>query len=175
MDQDGSPVRTLPFRFAACHRERMNLISRRIRSDVSAQVTPLPPPARAAPAVPSFPKLNARVIDSYVLPRFRRLAESSGKLTEDLARACAGNKKAAEALKKNFADTVLAWAAVEFLRFGPMSQIGRPERFDFWPDPRGVTLRQVNPRSMRPRSPKRVRQCRDCPHSRSCFTTTPIR
>ncbi len=49
-----------------------------------------------------------------------------------------------EALKKDFADTVLAWAAVEFLRFGPMSQIGRPERFDFWPDPRGVTLRQVN-------------------------------
>jgi predicted lipoprotein len=107
-------------------------------------VVALPPPARAAPAVPSFPKLNARVIDSYVLPRFRRLAESSGKLTEDLARACDGDKKAAEALKKNFADTVLAWAAVEFLRFGPMSPIGRPERFDFWPDPRGVTLRQVN-------------------------------
>ena len=79
-----------------------------------------------------------------MLPRFKRLAESSGKLTEDLARACAGNKKAAEALKKDFADTVLAWAAVEFLRFGPMSQIGRPERFDFWPDPRGVTPRQVN-------------------------------
>ena len=46
-------------------------------------------------------------------------------------------------MKKDFADTVLAWAAVEFLRFGPMSQVGRPERFDFWPDPRGVTQRQV--------------------------------
>ncbi len=78
-----------------------------------------------------------------MLPRFKRLADHSGKLAEDLARACDGNKKAAAAVKKDFADTVLAWAAVEFLRFGPMSQIGRPERFDFSPDPRGVTQRQV--------------------------------
>ena len=34
---------------------------------------------------------------------------------------------------------MLAWGAVEFLRFGPMAEIGRPERFDFWPDPRGFT------------------------------------
>jgi hypothetical protein len=99
---------------------------------------------RAAPATPSFPKLNARVIDKYVLPRFERLAETSRKLAEEVGRACDGDKKAADAVKKDFADTVLAWGAVEFLRFGPMSEIGRPERFDFWPDPRGVTQRQVN-------------------------------
>ena len=52
-------------------------------------------------------------------------------------------RSGANAVKQDFADTVLAWAAVEFLRFGPMSQIGRPERFDFFPDPRGVTQRQV--------------------------------
>jgi uncharacterized protein len=97
----------------------------------------------AAPAAPSFPKLNAGVIDTYVLPRFKRLTETSGKLAEDLARTCEGDRMAAAAVKTDFADTVLAWAAVEFLRFGPMSQIGRPERFDFSPDPRGVTQRQV--------------------------------
>ena len=97
----------------------------------------------AAPASPTFPKLNARVIDFYVIPGFSRLAKTSGKLAEDLSRTCEGSAKAAKAVKKDFADTVLAWAAVEFLRFGPMSQIGRPERFDFWPDPRGVTQRQV--------------------------------
>jgi predicted lipoprotein len=98
---------------------------------------------QAAPASPSFTKLNARVIDSYVIPGFTRLATASGKLAENLSRTCEGNAKAAKAVKKDFADTVVAWAAVEFLRFGPMSQIGRPERFDFWPDPRGVTQRQV--------------------------------
>ena len=101
------------------------------------------PVGHAAPASPAFSKLNARVINSYVIPGFTRLATASGKLAENLARTCEGSAKAAKAVKKDFADTVLAWAAVEFLRFGPMSQIGRPERFDFWPDPRGVTQRQV--------------------------------
>lgn len=99
--------------------------------------------AHAAPVVPSFPKLNARVIDKYVLPRFVALAKTSGKLATTLAGACAGDRKAAAAVQKDYADAVLAWAGVEFLRFGPLSQVGRPERFDFWPDPRGVTQRQV--------------------------------
>jgi predicted lipoprotein len=102
------------------------------------------PAGRAAPAKPSFAQLNARVIDKYVLPRFKRLAEASGKLAEDVTRLCDGTKNIASAVKTDFADTVLAWGAVEFLRFGPMSQIGRPERFEFWPDPRGVTQRQVS-------------------------------
>jgi uncharacterized protein len=107
-------------------------------------VVALPLVARGAPSAPSFPKLNARVIDTYVLPRFKKLAETSGKLADDLARTCDGDEKSAKAVKDDFADTVLAWASVEFLRFGPMSQIGRPERFDFSPDPRGVTQRQVS-------------------------------
>jgi predicted lipoprotein len=100
-------------------------------------------PGHAAPATPAFPKLNARVIDKYVLPRFERLAEASGKLAEEVARACDGDEQRGAAVRKDFAAAVLAWAAVEFLRFGPMSEIGRPERFAFWPDPRGVTVRQV--------------------------------
>jgi hypothetical protein len=100
--------------------------------------------AAAAPVTPSFSKLNARVIDKYVLPRFTTLAKTTGKLAATLDRTCAGDKKAAAALEKDYADAVLAWGAVEFLRFGPLSQVGRPERFDFWPDPRGVTQRQVS-------------------------------
>lgn len=99
--------------------------------------------AIAAPAVPAFPKLNARVIDKYVLPRFETLAKTTGKLAAGLERVCTGDKKAAATINEDFAGAVLAWGAVEFLRFGPLSQVGRPERFDFWPDPRGVTQRQV--------------------------------
>src|SRR6188508_1327195 len=84
-------------------------------------VVALPLAVRAAPSAPSFPKLNARVIDTYVLPRFKELEQTSGKLADDLARTCDGDAKAAKAIKNDFADTVLAWAAVEFLRFGPMS------------------------------------------------------
>jgi predicted lipoprotein len=103
----------------------------------------LPLAGHAGPTTPSFPKLNARVIDTYVLPRFQRLELTSASLADNLARTCSSENGAADAAKKAFADTVLAWAAVEFLRFGPMSQIGRPERFDYRPDPRGVTQRQV--------------------------------
>lgn len=99
--------------------------------------------AVAAPAAPSFEKLNARVIDKYVLPRFSDLAKTSGRLAAALEQTCSGDRKAAAAVRKDYADAVLSWAAVEFLRFGPLSQVGRPERFDFWPDPRGVTQRQV--------------------------------
>jgi predicted lipoprotein len=99
--------------------------------------------AFAAPAAPSFAKLNARVIDTYVILRFQKLAKASGKLAEDMARTCDGDPKAAAAVKKDFADAALAWGGVEFLRFGPMSEVGRPERLDYSPDPRGVTQRQV--------------------------------
>lgn len=98
----------------------------------------------AAPAAPSFSKLSARVIDSYVLPRFKRLEQASGGLAADIARICDGAKGGLANAKRDFAETALAWAEAEFLRFGPMSEIGRPERFYFWPDPRGVAQRQIN-------------------------------
>ena len=95
----------------------------------------------AASAAPSFTALNKRVIDKYALPRFTRLAEASGGLARELARTCDGEAGALAAARKEFAAAALAWAEVEFLRLGPMAEIGRAERFYFWPDPRGVTQR----------------------------------
>jgi len=98
----------------------------------------------AQTTAPSFIPLNTRVIDEYVLPRFQHLAAGSGRLARELARTCDGSAGALAASRKEFARTALAWAEVEFLRFGPMAEIGRAERFYFWPDPRGVAQRQVN-------------------------------
>ena len=100
--------------------------------------------AWAQTPAPSFTALNTRVIDDYVLPRFKRLAEASGRLAHELARTCDGDAGALAAARKEFSDTALAWAEVEFLRFGPMAEIGRAERFYFWPDPRSVAQRQLN-------------------------------
>ncbi|HWK34255.1 MAG TPA: imelysin family protein [Hyphomicrobium sp.] len=104
----------------------------------------IPAGAATTAAAPSFTALNKRVIDKYVLPRFTRLAEASGGLTRELVRTCDGDAGALAASRKKFAAAALAWAEVEFLRFGPMAEIGRAERLYFWPDPRGVTQRQVN-------------------------------
>lgn len=49
----------------------------------------------------------------------------------------------AEQLGEAFAQAVEAWSGIEFLRFGPLVAANRYERIYFWPDPRGITLRQV--------------------------------
>lgn len=93
-------------------------------------------------AAPAFPKLTERVLDHYVVPRFEQLDATTHKLAEDLAAACAGNRGFGAA-RAGFDAAVESWAGVEFLRFGPMSVTGRPERFAYWPDPRGITSRQL--------------------------------
>jgi predicted lipoprotein len=87
--------------------------------------------------------MTERVIDGYVVPRFAGLKSASDKLAGDLAAVCNGEPQRMKDVRADFDETVLAWAQVEFLRFGPLSETGLPERFSFWPDPRGVVARQV--------------------------------
>ncbi len=87
--------------------------------------------------------MTARVIDTYVVPRFAELKSGTDKLASDLEAVCGGKTERLSAARTDFKSTALAWAKVEFLRFGPMSVTGLPERFSFWPDPRGVMQRQL--------------------------------
>lgn len=102
---------------------------------------------KAVAAAPSasghFAKINARLIDDYLLPHFQTLADESATLGGIIDGVCAGDAAKFAAARAEFERTALAWAAVDFLRMGPMAQIGRAERFHFWPDTRGVTPRQV--------------------------------
>ena len=52
--------------------------------------------------------------------------------------------QARRASRTAFAATVTAWAGVDFLRFGPMAQEGRYERFAFFPDVHGTGARQIS-------------------------------
>lgn len=105
------------------------------------------------PAMAQPPKTHSRMVhdavDHHVIPRMETLAAATGALSRDLAAMCqAGADNRAGALAKvnaSFADTVRAWAGVEFVRFGPMGEGGRVERFAFWPDTRGILYRQLPP------------------------------
>ncbi len=98
----------------------------------------------AAASVPvPFLDQTVRLIDGYLIPRFTELDKATRALADDLDAGCAGNKERLAAVRADFDRAVLAWGGVEFLRFGPMATTGRPERFDFWPDPRGFTDRQL--------------------------------
>ncbi len=100
--------------------------------------------ARAAdPATPSLATMNKAAIDGYIVPRLQVLKQRTERLAAHFAKACEGQGRQLGAAREQFAETVKAWAEVEFLRFGPMAVDARPERFSFWPDPRGVVDRQM--------------------------------
>lgn len=94
-------------------------------------------------AAQPFAAMTEKVITQYVRPRFAALEQETAKLADDLDATCAGKPGRLTAARADFKRTALAWAEVEFLRFGPLSVTGRPERFFFWPDPRGVMHRQL--------------------------------
>ena len=97
----------------------------------------------AASAAPALPEMTEKAVDRYLVPRFEKFGKATAKLAADLEAACSGKQKRLSAVREDFNRTVLAWAEVEFLRFGPMSVTGRPERISFWPDPRMVMQRQL--------------------------------
>jgi predicted lipoprotein len=99
---------------------------------------PLAATALAFPAA-----TTAKVVDKYLVPRFEKFQKASAKLADDLDATCSGKPKRLSTARDDFDRTVLAWAEIEFLRFGPMAVTGRPERISFWPDPRGLMQRQL--------------------------------
>jgi uncharacterized protein len=101
-------------------------------------------PVGAAAVTPGrHVQMTEQVIDTYVVPRFAALAAASETLAVNLTAVCNGQPQRLKQVKADFDQTVLAWAGVEFLRFGPLSETGLPERFSYWPDPRNVVGRQV--------------------------------
>lgn len=100
--------------------------------------------ANAAAAGQLPPDLGGNLAQGYIAPAMLRFQQSAEQLRADLDAWCsapapAGAKKA----EAGFADLVKAWSGIEFLRFGPLVAANRYERIYFWPDPRGITLRQV--------------------------------
>jgi len=94
-------------------------------------------------AAQDLPSLTQRVLDRHVLPRYAALASATSKLAGSLEASCSGDKAQLKSARKDFEAVVRAWAEIGYMRFGPMSALGRPERFFFWPDPRGVVNRQL--------------------------------
>lgn len=103
-------------------------------------------PAAAAP-----PKTHSQmvhdVVDRYVVPGFVRLRASTQTLASETTALCASPSDAGplQKTKSAFQTVVSDWAGVEFLRFGPLGEGGRGERFAFWPDTRGILFRQLPP------------------------------
>ncbi|WP_163272221.1 imelysin family protein [Chelativorans alearense] len=96
----------------------------------------------AAQTVP--PDIGQRVAERYVAPSLAAFSGVTGRLDGKMGELCAApGDEALEEARATFADTVRAWGPVSMFRFGPLVEENRFEHLFFWPDMRGVTLRQV--------------------------------
>ncbi len=83
-------------------------------------------------------------IDGHIRPRLSTLVTSAETLANDTSLFCKrGRDKDRAQLRRSFASTVSAWAAVSHLRFGPIAANARSQRISFWPDPRSIVWRQL--------------------------------
>lgn len=82
--------------------------------------------------------------ERFAIPSLRAFAGETGELYKSVDGLCAAPSPAAlSKARDRFRDTAVAWAPVSILRIGPILEENRLERLLFWPDRRGVGLRQV--------------------------------
>ncbi|PVY61959.1 imelysin family protein [Pusillimonas noertemannii] len=103
----------------------------------------MPGMAVAQTAAESASGLGARLAQGYIAPAMQQFHEAAGQMGKALQSACGDPAAGSDEVAAAFEHLVAAWSGIEFLRFGPLVQANRFESIYFWPDPRGVTTRQV--------------------------------
>ncbi|MBI4922632.1 MAG: peptidase M75, Imelysin [Devosia nanyangense] len=100
-------------------------------------------PAVADSAVPDDVVIRG-AIEGYIRPNFRIFADATEALKADVVGLCAAPSPAALTLAQDkFRSTVAAFSRIEFVRLGPLGLADRLERLLFWPDSKGIALKQV--------------------------------
>lgn len=91
--------------------------------------------------------LSALAANSYkfhILPRYKNLLEASTALNNQIKQFCsAPSSEGLEIARERFKETVLSFAAIEHVHFGPIVESYRLERLLYWPDHKGRGLRAV--------------------------------
>jgi predicted lipoprotein len=83
-------------------------------------------------------------LTQVIRPGYAAFADATGAVGDKLAALC--QQPSSDALnqaKDAFAGAVAAWSKVEIIRFGPVIEDHRFERLFFWPDPKGLGLKQI--------------------------------
>lgn len=85
-----------------------------------------------------------QAIDGFIRPAYATLAQAVDDERQAVADLCAMPSQAALAKSRAaFVDVVTSWSAVETIRIGPITAQNRLERFLYWPDRKGIGLKQV--------------------------------
>lgn len=102
------------------------------------------PEAYAGQPASATELLGARLVQGYIQPAMVRFADAGAQMRAELEGFCAQSEpQRATAAHARYRELVYAWSGIAFLRFGPLVEANRYEKIFFWPDPRGVILRQT--------------------------------
>lgn len=85
-----------------------------------------------------------RAVVGFVRPAYDRLADTTRALEAEMTALCAmPSADGLETARDGFRTAVESWSRVEIIRFGPVTEDNRLERLLFWPDRKGIGLKQV--------------------------------
>ncbi|MDX2263791.1 MAG: imelysin family protein [Hyphomicrobiales bacterium] len=102
------------------------------------------PLSAETPPAPRGEPLARKVIQNVARPGYERLAAATAALKTEAETFCAAPSAERKiALHAAFETALLAWSRVEMIRFGPVAQANRYDRFAFWPDEKGLGLKQI--------------------------------
>ncbi|WP_027486585.1 imelysin family protein [Allorhizobium undicola] len=92
----------------------------------------------------AVPAVMAKVVDGFIRPGYRGFHASAKSLEESMTQACANPSQAGlEAARNGYRDAVLAWSRIEIVRTGPVIEDNRFEHILFYPDRKGLALKQI--------------------------------
>ncbi len=118
-----------------------------IASALLALLTIAPDLAAAQASKPEASEIRsvlADAVDDFIRPAYARLEDSAGRLRKTVGELCdAPDRPRLTSARETFGVTLEAWSRVEPIRFGPILGANAAERLYFFPDRRGIGLRQV--------------------------------
>ena len=84
------------------------------------------------------------VVMRFIQPRYETFLETTTALENSLDALCKNpSNKMLSKSRFLFSSTVRAWAGIELVRFGPVTENNRFERILFYPDRKSTGLKQV--------------------------------
>lgn len=105
--------------------------------------TPFASPALAQ-LHPTGRTVITQAVEGAIRPGFDAFAAQTKALQGAMTSFCASPSEAAlVSPREQFGNVVRAWSRIEIYRFGPLMKDNRSDRILFWPDRKGVALRQV--------------------------------
>jgi predicted lipoprotein len=92
----------------------------------------------------AVPAVMQRAVDEVIRPGYRNAQQSAAKLTTAMKDLCeGGTPQSLDKAKSAFDDIIRYWSIIEIVQTGPVIQDNLFEHILFYPDRKGVGLRQV--------------------------------